>query len=33
MKIIIEDIGAEEEEAIIIRCRSVDESVYSLSIP
>ncbi|MBO5209521.1 MAG: LytTR family transcriptional regulator DNA-binding domain-containing protein [Lachnospiraceae bacterium] len=30
MKIIIEDIGAEEEEAIIIRCRSVDESVLQL---
>ncbi|MDD6810604.1 MAG: LytTR family DNA-binding domain-containing protein [Lachnospiraceae bacterium] len=30
MKIIIEDIDAEEEEQIIIRCRSVDESVMQL---
>lgn len=30
MKIIIEDIGPEEEEAIIIRCREVDEAVLRL---
>lgn len=30
MKIIIEDIGADEEEAIIIRCRDVDESILHL---
>lgn len=30
MKIIIEDIDAEEEEQIIIRCRSVDETVMQL---
>lgn len=30
MKIIIEDIGVEEEETVIIRCRSVDESVLQL---
>lgn len=27
MKIIIEDIGPDEEEAVIIRCREVDESI------
>ena len=27
MKIIIEDIGPEEEEAVIIRCREMDESI------
>lgn len=27
MKIIIEDIGPEEEEAVIVRCREIDESV------
>ncbi len=27
MKIIIEDIGPDEEEAVIIRCREVDEAV------
>ena len=27
MKIIIEDIGPEEEEAVIIRCRDMDESI------
>lgn len=30
MKIIIEDIGPEEEEAVIIRCREVDESILQL---
>ncbi len=30
MKIIIEDIGPEEEEAVIIRCREVDEAVMQL---
>ena len=30
MKIIIEDIGPEEEEAVIIRCREVDEAVLQL---
>lgn len=30
MKIIIEDIGPEEEEQIIIRCKSVDESMMQL---
>lgn len=27
MKIVIEDIGPDEEEAVIIRCREVDESI------
>ena len=30
MKIIIEDIGPDEEEAVIIRCREVDESILQL---
>lgn len=30
MKIIIEDIGPDEEEAIVIRCREVDESLLKL---
>ena len=30
MKIIIEDIGPDEEEAVIIRCREVDEAVMQL---
>lgn len=30
MKIIIEDIGPEEEEAVIICCREVDEAVMQL---
>ena len=30
MKIIIEDIGPDEEEAVIIRCREVDEDVMQL---
>lgn len=30
MKIIIEDIAPDEEEAIIIRCREVDESILHL---
>ena len=30
MKIIIEDIGPDEEEEIIIRCREVDEPVLQL---
>lgn len=30
MKIIIEDIGPEEEEAVIIRCREMDESILQL---
>ena len=32
MKIIIEDIGPDEEEAVIIRCREVDESILQLVI-
>lgn len=31
MKIIIEQIGQEEEEQILIRCRSVDDSVVTLA--
>ena len=30
MKIIIEDIEPDEEEAVIIRCREVDEAVMQL---
>lgn len=30
MKIIIEDIGPDEEEEILIRCREVDESILQL---
>lgn len=30
MKIIIEDIGPDEDEEIIIRCREVDESILQL---
>ncbi|MCM1086990.1 MAG: LytTR family transcriptional regulator [Muribaculaceae bacterium] len=30
MKIIIEDIGPDDEEAIIIRCREMDESLLQL---
>lgn len=30
MKIIIEDIGPDEEEEIILRCREVDEAVLRL---
>lgn len=30
MKIIIEDIGPDEEEEIIVRCREVDESILQL---
>ncbi|MCM1039550.1 MAG: LytTR family transcriptional regulator DNA-binding domain-containing protein [Roseburia sp.] len=30
MKIIIEDIGPDEEEEIIVRCREVDEAVLQL---
>lgn len=30
MKIIIEDIGPDEEEEIILRCREVDEAVWRL---
>lgn len=30
MKIIIEDIGPDEEETVIIRCREVDESILQL---
>ena len=31
MKIIIEQIGQEEEEQILIRCRSVDDSIVALA--
>ncbi|MCH5262087.1 MAG: LytTR family transcriptional regulator DNA-binding domain-containing protein [Lachnospiraceae bacterium] len=31
MKIIIEQIGPEEEEQILIRCRSVDDSIVALA--
>lgn len=30
MKIIIEDIGPEEEESIVIRCREVDEAIVQM---
>ena len=31
MKIIIEQIGQEEEEQILIRCRNVDSSIVALA--